>query len=398
MRQALDLRSFVSLRKMSRMSLLKAVPLALISFCAAAESLIDGPYVLHHEKSVEAIWVCDGEVKTAALAPRAKIKAPCGGVNGFALNAGNPIAPDQLPQPKRWAAVSDIHGQAELFFSLLRTQKIIGTKNQWTFGKGVLVIAGDVFDRGPQQTEVLWAIYRMAQEAQVAGGSVQMILGNHESMVLRGDLRYLSPKYLAVARLLRRTLPELYGEDTELGRWLRTRAAVLRLGDTLFVHGGISPDIPHQAPDLAALNAKIRARLGDSRESLKDDPQASWLFATNGPLWYRGYFSVPRASSAEVDALLKHFNVKRIVVGHTTRDEIVSLYGGRVIGIDADLKDAAGGELLLWENGRLMRGLSDGSRKELAAGSDDGIVNAMVPDAEDRAAAAKAANDAGKKP
>jgi hypothetical protein len=352
--------------------------------------------VLHRDHATQAIWVCDGEVKPITLAPGEKLNAPCGSVTGFALNARNPIAPDQLPQPTRWAAVSDIHGQSDNFLSLLRAQKIIGAGNQWSFGKGVLVINGDVFDRGGQQTEALWAIYRLAQEAKAAGGSVQLVLGNHENMVLRGDLRYVSPKYTAVARLLGRSVPELYGTDTELGRWLRTRATVLKLGDTLFVHGGISPALPNQVQDsrLAALNAKIRARLSDSREALKDDPQAVWLFAGNGPLWHRGYFTLPRVSGEEIDALLKRFTVRRIVVGHTTRDEIVSLYGGRVIGIDADLKSGEPGELLLWENHRLLRGLADGSRKPLPPGDDDGTVNQLFPDAEDRAAAAKAAEDA----
>ena len=361
--------------------------LLLVSLHAAAEALTDGPYVLHQEKSTQAIWVCDGQAKALALANGARLTAPCGSVSGFALNPTNPIAPDALPQPQRWAAVSDVHGRAEAFLSLLRAQKIIGAANHWIFGDGVLVINGDVFDRGPQQTEALWAIYRLAQEARAAGGSVQMVLGNHENMVLRGDLRYLDPKYLAVAKLLFRSVPELYGIDTELGRWLRTRATVLKLGDTLFVHGGISPDMPRLAPDLIALNAKVRARLADKRESFKDDPQASWLFATNGPLWYRGYFRLPRASIGEVNALLKQFDVKRIVVGHTTRDEIVSLYGGQVIGIDAALKDGARGEVLLWDGGRLLRGLADGSRKVLPAGDDDGTANQLFPDAEDRAAA-----------
>ena len=70
----------------------------------------------------------------------------------------------------------------------------------------------------------------------------------------------------------------------------------------------------------------------------------------------------------------------RIVVGHTTRDEIVSLYSGRVIGIDAALKDGAPGELLVWDNNRLWRGLADGSRKLLAPGDDDGTANGIVVD------------------
>ena len=351
----------------------KLALLALLSLNAgAAEVLIDGPYVLSEEKGRQAIWVCGREIKSVTLAAGAKLTAPCGSVTGFALNTRNAIAPDQLPQPRRWAAVSDIHGKTDLFLELLRAHKITGARDQWTFGKGVLVIAGDVFDRGPQQTEALWAIYRLAQQAKTAGGSVQLVLGNHESMLLRGDLRYLHPKYREVATLLQRTVPDLYGKDSELGQWLRTRATILKLGDTLFLHGGISPDLLQQAPDLAALNAKVRARLGDGREALNDDPQAAWLFATNGPLWHRGFFTLPRVSRAEVNAQLKHFGVKRIVVGHTTRDEIISLYGGRVIGIDADLKDGVSGELLLWENQQLFRGLPDGRRLPLPAGDDDG--------------------------
>ncbi|MBL8522300.1 MAG: metallophosphoesterase [Betaproteobacteria bacterium] len=342
------------------------------TLATSAEPLIDGPYVFHENKSTRAVWVCDGEVKTTELRPRGKLNAPCGDVTGFALNSRNDIAPDSLPQPKRWAAVSDIHGQTELFLNLLRAHKIVGNKDQWTFGKNVLIVTGDVFDRGPQQTEALWTIYRLAQQAKAAGGSVQMLLGNHETMVLRGDLRYLHPKYPQVAKLLDKPFKDLYAKDTELGQWLRTRASVLKMGDTVFLHGGISPDLPQQAPDLVALNAKVRARLGDSRDALRDDAQASWLFGTHGPFWYRGYFYAPRASSEEIDAQLKQFAVKRIVVGHTTRGEIISLYGGRVIGIDAELKEGVRGELLLWENNQLQRGLLDGSRLALLPGDDDG--------------------------
>ena len=120
----------------------------------------------------------------------------------------------------------------------------------------------------------------------------------------------------------------------------------------------------------AAAAAPLGAAQAETATDLNG--QATWLFDTSGPLWHRGYFVLPRVSRAEVDAQLKQFAVKRIVVGHTTRDEIVSLYGGRVIGIDADLKDGVAGELLLWENKRLFRGLQDGRRLPLPAGNDDG--------------------------
>lgn len=354
---------------MLRALLLAAVALASVS--AIADT--DGPYILHRDQSTDAIWVCDGTVKSAPLKPGAKLKAPCGSVSGFALEPMQVTAPDTLPVPARWAAVSDIHGQAALLLSLLKAHKIVDAANRWSFGKNVLVVTGDVFDRGDTQTESLWALYRLAREAQAVGGSVQVLLGNHETMVLSGDLRYLHAKYAPVAALLDRNFPALYGADTELGRWLRTRASVLKLGDTLFLHGGLHPAFMSKAPDLAALNAKIRNHLGQPRAERQADAEAAWLYGRDGPLWYRGYFMAPRATSAEVDAQLAHFAVKRIVVGHTTRKEITSLYGGRVIGIDAGLKNGVRGELLLWDGKRLARGLPDGRRVTLPPGNDDGL-------------------------
>lgn len=339
---------------------------------AHAQGLSDGPYVFHQAQGTEAVWVCDGALKAQPLPAGAPLAAPCGDVGGFALNPNPSLAPDVLPQPRRWAALSDIHGQAGVFLQLLKAQGLVDEAGHWAFADGVLVVNGDVFDRGPQQTEALWALYRLQQEAAAQGGSVQLVLGNHETMMLRGDLRYLHPKYSTVAQLFQKPFPALYGPDTELGQWLRSRATVLKLGDTLFLHGGLSPELPRHAPDLIALNAKVRSSLGLSKAALQTEPEQAWLQATQGPLWYRGYFNMPRASSAEVDALLTQFKARRIVVGHTTRPQISSLYGGRVIGIDANMKSGHGGELLLWESGQLYRGLMDGRRVALPPGDDDG--------------------------
>ena len=46
------------------------------------------------------------------------------------------------------AALSDIHGQYDLFITLLMNNEIIDKNLNWIFGKGHLVINGDIFDRG----------------------------------------------------------------------------------------------------------------------------------------------------------------------------------------------------------------------------------------------------------
>ena len=59
------------------------------------------------------------------------------------------------------AALSDIHGQYDLLIELFKNNKIIDDNLNWSFGKGHLVITGDIFDRGDKVNEVLWLIYKL---------------------------------------------------------------------------------------------------------------------------------------------------------------------------------------------------------------------------------------------
>ncbi len=332
---------------------------------ATAETLTDGPYVFHGAAGSEAHWVCEGARVVLPVERDRQVKSACGAFQSLTLDASHSNAPDVLAQSRRWAAISDIHGQLDLLRRLLSAQGITDGAGHWTWGRSVLVITGDVLDRGPQQLDALWAIYRLSQEAREAGGSVQYLLGNHEVMVMAGDLRYLHPKYVEVSALLGRPYDQLLGADSALGDWLRHRATALKLGDTLFVHGGLHPDFAKSEVDLSALNAKFRRRLGVSRADLQQDAEGEWLLGSDGPTWYRGYFEPATATAADIDALLKAAKVKRMVVGHTTQDQITSLFGGRVIGIDAGIKNGLSGEILIFDKGKLWRGRLDGSRVPL---------------------------------
>lgn len=339
---------------------------------AVADSLNDGPYVFHDGERTEAVWICDAKVRRENAGADGRIEPACGSVPELILDRQATVGADALPQSPRWAAVSDIHGQAGVFLGLLQAQHITDKDDRWVWGSSVLVIVGDVLDRGPNQVESLWAIYRLAQEASQAGGHVELVLGNHEIMVLRGDLRYLNPKYDAVARLLGQRYDQLYGTHSELGAWLRRRATVLKVGDTLFTHGGLHPELATRSIDLGAINAAIRDGIESKPEALARRPDIAWLLGSAGPTWYRGYFEAPRATSVQVDALLAGTGVKRMVVGHTTQNEIQSLYQGRVIAVDAGIKMGVRGEILIWDQQQLWRGLSDGRRLPLMLGDNDG--------------------------
>lgn len=327
---------------------------------AAGAALDDGPYVLWEGNEAQVLRVRQGKVERAALARGGRLALA--GLPPLALEARAPEpGPCEWPLPSRIAAVSDIHGNHAGLVTLLTRHGILDGKGVWRFGKGHLVVCGDIFDRGAGVTESLWLLRSLEVQARKAGGGVHVLLGNHEAMALNGDLRYLNPKYAEVSGLLGRPLPALYGADTDQGRWLRSLNVMVRLGDILFVHGGPSPAMAAAPPALPALNAAFRLAL--------DAGGHPALLGSDGPVWYRGL--IPGASrtgdatEAEVTAILKAFQARWLVVGHSTLEQVSVFHEGRVFGIDAGLQHEGRGELWLYEKGKVFRGRLDGSRVAL---------------------------------
>lgn len=338
----------------------------------ATTAAADGPYVFREADRLHARWICDDTVQDESLAAAAsapvRIAPRCGYPHPVDILPPAVASASVLPAVARIVAVSDIHGQYELLVRLLRANKVIDGDDRWAMGDATLVVAGDVFDRGPRVTEAFWLLYGLQQQAAAAGGAVHFVLGNHETMVLYDDLRYVNPKYLRSAQLLGRSYPQLYGADSVIGQWLRTRPVLLRIGDTLFLHGGISPDALALAMDPAATNAAYQASLGRPRAEVKADPAVAPLYdGKTSPIWYRGYFD-GRLDTAGVQAVLDKLGLARIVVGHTSMPHVSSFHGGRIIAIDSSIKKGENGELLFIEDGKASRGLLDGSRVPLAEG------------------------------
>ncbi|MGE6333492.1 metallophosphoesterase [Stenotrophomonas sp. NPDC077659] len=331
----------------------------------------DGPYVFRNGEQLQAKWICADKVESRTLpisTAGSDIAARCGFEHTVHVAAPNAASVSVLPPVPRIVALSDIHGQYGLLVRLLRANKVVDAQDRWALGTDTLVIAGDVFDRGPQVTETFWLLYGLQQQAAAAGGAVHFVLGNHETMVLYDDLRYVNPKYLRSAQLLGRSYPQLYGPDSVIGQWLRTRPVLLKIGDTLFLHGGISPEAVQLALDPARTNVAYQASLGLPNAEVKADPATAPLYdGRTSPIWYRGYFD-GQLDSDGVQAVLDQLHLKRIVVGHTSMPHVSTFHGGRVIAIDSSIKNGENGELLFIENGRLSRGLLDGTRVPLAEG------------------------------
>ena len=130
---------------------------------------------------------------------------------------------DEYPMPSKLIAVSDIEGNFEKMYKLLLTNGVIDNNYNWTFGKGHLVIVGDLVDRGDYVTQCKWLVYKLEEGALKAGGKVQYLLGNHDRMILSGDDRYISDKYQPIYKKLNAKASELYSASTEFGKWMRNK-------------------------------------------------------------------------------------------------------------------------------------------------------------------------------
>lgn len=334
----------------------------------------DGPYVFfENEHEISAMWVCDGEKQQVRQLQNSLLEPHCGYHKALQIRDRAESLPAVKFSAPKLAALSDIHGQFSLMQQLLRQHGIIDHQQNWIFGEGHLVIAGDVMDRGPAVTEILWFLYQLEQQARLAGGQLHLLLGNHETMVLAGNLRYLNDKYRQVEQVLGSSYQQLYSADTVLGDWLRSRPVLVQVNDSVFVHAGLHPDYLALGLSMTEVNEHYRASLGLDKAALKQQPVLDFLYGSLGPIWYRGYFRDKAAvSQAELGQLLHQLHARRVIVGHTSMDAIYSHFGGQVLSLDSNIKKGDSGELLLWQlpgmaQGQFMRGTLSGERLPVAA-------------------------------
>jgi hypothetical protein len=341
------------------------------------------------------------------------------------------------PVPARIVAVGDVHGDARSLASILERAGLIDSKRRWTGGRTVLVQTGDSLDRGPDVPAVLDFLMSLERQAKEAGGEAIILMGNHEAMNAMGDLRYVPPsafanfadeksekrresawrRYARLSDERRRTLttisdafpvPPIYrpptreawiqahppgyieyraafSADGRYGQWIRRRPVVARVGNIVFVHGGLDPNaLPKKLDDL---NDRARSELSrfDRMRAvmLRDGLALPWfsyselveagrtellrvavisgndrsavvrhglaelqeidewsVIAENGPLWFRGFASwTQEEGSPLVDRLQQQFGPVRFVVGHTqpASREVTARFDNRVFLIDTGL-------------------------------------------------------------
>lgn len=312
---------------------------------------IDGPYILYQpDGSVRVIGVNKKgniEDKTYAKLPK-KFSFRVTDHDGdypFKVQLHDIQRPDwKYAQTEKTFVMSDPHGRLDCVISLLQGNGVIDSKYRWSFGNNHLVIIGDVFDRGKDVPQIFWLIYKLEDEAAKAGGHVSFLLGNHEPLVTANDLRYTKEKYKILAQKLSMKYPQLFGPNTELGRWLATRNTMQIIGNDLYVHAGIGKSFYDKNLEIPFVNEEMSKGLLMSKKERKAlSPLTEFLYSDDGPVWYRGlvkkdakYKPLPEDS---LQMILDRYKVKRIFVGHTIFKDISTFYQGKVIDVNVDNKE-----------------------------------------------------------
>jgi len=314
----------------------------------------------------------------------------------------------------RLVAIADIHGDYDAFVGILQKASLIDAGKHWSGKNTTLVQTGDYLDRGPKARQVMDLLMELQKDAPRQGGKAIVLLGNHETMNIYGDMRYVTDADFASytddkSEKRRQSAYEAYaaltsvagkmskddwmkshpsgfveqrdalGPNGKYGKWLRTLPAIARVDDSIFLHGGIKPELAALKIDqlnqriseeikvfdsvekymvdekialpffnLDDLTTAAKAALKDTKDNVdrKKYLEAflaypSWLSMNpDGPLWFRGYAQWSDSEGApQIKKLTELFGVSRFVVGHTPQPggQIVKRFGGQVYLIDTGM-------------------------------------------------------------
>jgi len=275
------------------------------------------------------------------------------------------------PVPSRIVAIGDVHGDIVGLSCILLDRELINRKGHWSGNGTHLILNGDLVG-GKNARLLLQFVMRLETEAAASGGAVHSLLGNHDIQVFSKRYKNHAGKTLfqkyEVTGALKRTMRDAFCGNTSFSRWIRARNAIIKIGPTIFAHGGLNAWAFRHHPE--RINATIRAwirfwqgidRQPDPRtEWVALGPWVDWSPPSTGPLWTRSFKVVDgqrkngKAKNAPdletFGKLLSKYRARRVVIGHTPVDDnkiVLShpYYGRAVVMIDSRISSKKGGRL-----------------------------------------------------
>jgi hypothetical protein len=242
-------------------------------------------------------------------------------------------------------AIGDIHGHPETLIRLLQEAELIGPDHHWTGADSALWLLGDLTDRGPDGIGVVDLVMRLQREATASGGEVNVLMGNHDLLILAASpLSTLAES--GATSVFRADWTYNGGRDHDLqcltpdhARWLANLPAMALVADHLLVHADalIYADYGRSVSEV---NQTVTAMLHSH------DPRR-WDRLL-GDFSQRLAFADPHTGPTQAGAFLRRFGGRRILHGHTpiplvtgepaaSVREPLAYAGGRCLNLDGGI-------------------------------------------------------------
>ena len=220
----------------------------------------------------------------------------------------------------RVCVVADIHGafdELSATFSCLKVAERTTPDSfsfNWTGGNTLLVMLGDLTDRGLHSKQVYDAIMDLEMKAAAKGGRLICLTGNHEALLLNGQVEewaktltsHKKQHYQNTIDSFTRdglNYHQAIGEKGIYGQWIRNRPLFAIVNGFMMVHGGL-PNKPITRSDLAA----------DFRDDIERGDWKKGIFMNHDSvLWNRDWWK----NDELVDRNLQTLGVNGVVFGHT---------------------------------------------------------------------------------
>jgi len=284
----------------------------------------------------------------------------------------NKYLPNILPAVDRIIVIGDIHGDINILYKCLKIGKVVDDNLNWIGGETVVVQVGDQIDScrydgknscndinnykndKANDINILYFMTNLHDKALKYGGAVYSLMGNHELMNVMGDTTYVSynnNKQLNNIIINGKTVEDgmtarkiLFSPGNKISNFLAcTRKIALIIGNNLFVHAGIVPQMINRYK-IDDLNKLLTLFLLDELK----EPEIFYDVMMSGkysPLWTRE-FGNAKMTNEKCNELMnpieKVYQVGRVIVGHTPQlnHGITKICQDRIILTDVGMAEA----------------------------------------------------------
>ncbi|MDN5279917.1 MAG: hypothetical protein PWR01_3882 [Clostridiales bacterium] len=249
----------------------------------------------------------------------------------------------------RICAVGDVHGAFDELTSTLEALKIARKspdhpfRFEWIGNDSVLVMTGDLCDRGLHSKQVYDAIMDLETRAKQKGGRVIALVGNHEAMLLNGQVEDWAKNLTSHKKQhYQNTLDsftrdgldfhEAISEKGLYGQWIRNRPLFAIVNGYMFVHGGL-PNRPVTRSTLAA----------DFQDDITRGDWKKGIFMNHDQvLWNRDWWK----NDQLIQKNLKVLGIMGVAFGHTigalSQKGKIAHKNSQLISIDVGMTPAYG--------------------------------------------------------